>query len=185
MKHDHNRFTDHPLSFSRANEDEPAVPTAPDHKPSEADGVSLASNVLWGTNQDLTPKTACQGDTPETPAPAAAKPARQNRTCRIKIRFTPEEYADVKRKAKEAGTDCSKYVRAKVCAAELVPGPDVDTAAYVAAVRRVGHRLNAICAQANATGFIDAPELRDTLREVTTLMNEIKAAFADTERRGE
>ena len=56
------------------------------------------SNVLRGTNPDLTLKTACQGQAaPETPTPAETTPVRQNRNCRVRICFTPEELAQLDR----------------------------------------------------------------------------------------
>lgn len=69
----------------------------------------------------------------------------------------------MKQKAKEAGTDCSKYVRGLLSAAELIHTPQPDCEALRTMLNRPGRRLNDILARANTTGFIDIPELEETL----------------------
>lgn len=178
MKFTWKHISDQLFSFSKAKKTEPAEESAPSLDPPKLDGAIFASNVLWGTNQDLYPTTACQGKSPETPAPAETKPVRQKRDCRIKIRFTPEELADVKQKAKEAGLDCSKYIRAKVRAAKVRPLPAVNVAEHLADVRRVGAHLNQILAKANSLGFIDGPELRKALEETEAVFRKIREAYS-------
>lgn len=99
------------------------------------------------------------------------------RDCRIKIRFTPKELADVKRKAKEAGTDCSKYVRSKLSAAELIHTPQPDCEALRILLNRPGRRLDDILARAYKTGFIDVPELEKTLTELQACYREIAILY--------
>ncbi len=171
MNQNKNSIFDHPLSFSRLlhHARPPEAPSQID--PPNTDGTIFASNVLWGTNQDLTPSTACQGKTPETPA-------RQRKTARMKIRFTEEELADVKRKAAEAGLDCSKYIRAKLNAATVRPAPVVNTAELLADVRRAGRHINDVIAKANALGFLDVPELRKALEESCAVSRKIIDAYS-------
>ena len=104
-------------------------------------GQTLTSNACGGTNQDLPPQTAFR-EAPETPVQAENEPVSSKRDCRIKIRFTPKELADVKWKAKEAGTDCSKYVRSKLSAAELIHTPQPDCEALRIMLNRPGRRLD-------------------------------------------
>ena len=123
-------------------------------------GQNPASNVSWGTNPDL-PRETTFREAPETPAPAE----RQNLDCRARIYFTPEELAYLKRKAQEAGTDCSKYVRAKVNATEVKDAPHIDWVDWRQRVNRAGSRINDVLARARSLGFIDMPELQKALDE--------------------
>ncbi|MBQ4427850.1 MAG: hypothetical protein II881_08930 [Oscillospiraceae bacterium] len=165
------------FSFSKVKKTEPEAKTSPGLDPLELDNSIFASNVLWGTNPDLTPKTACQGESPETPAPTESKPVRQNRDFRIKISFTPEELAEVKRKAAEAGLDCSKYIRAKIRAAKVRPAPVVNVSQLIAELRRAGSYLNQILIRANEHGFIDGPELHKALEETEAVFRKIREAY--------
>ena len=166
MKQQIKRIAGHLLSFSRPGNGNLPTKTEPTPDATKPDGQIFTSNVLRGTNPDLPPQTACQGQAaPETPAPTETKPARRNRDCRMKIRFTEAELADVKRKAAEAGLDRSKYIRAKMNAAKVTPAPTADATAFRAEVNRVGRRIDDIRTRTNVTGFIDTPELRKTLDE--------------------
>ena len=79
----------------------------------------------------------------------------------------------VKRRVKEAGTDCSKYVRRILNSAELIPTPQPDCEALRAMLNRPGRRLDDLLARANTTGFIDIPELEKTLPELWACYLEI------------
>ena len=127
-------------------------------------GQTLTSNACGGTNPDLPPQTAFR-EAPETPIPTENEPVRDKRDCRIKIRFTPKELADVKRKAKEAGTDCSKYIRGKLNSAELIPTPQPDIQALRAPFIGVGRHLDGILVRARMNGFVDIPDLEKAMDE--------------------
>lgn len=107
---------------------------------------------------------------------------RQNRNCRVRICFTLEELADVKKKAHEASLDCSKYIRSKVNSAELTEVPEIDAAARIIRLRHVGCHIDTIRAHANTTGFIDVPELRKALDELSVVQETIRLACTDNER---
>ena len=182
MKLTFKHITDRLFSFSKVKKDEPIPEPAPSPDPPITMAEVFPSNVLRGTNPDLTLKTACQGQAaPETPAPAETTPVRQNRDCRVRICFTPEELADVKKKAQEAGLDCSKYIRNKVNAVELITSPVIDAAALTIRLRHVGYHIDTIRARANATGFIDVPELHKALDELSVALDTINAAYTNSE----
>ena len=145
---------------------EPPIEVIRETDPDEANvrGQTLTSNVCGGTNPDLPPQTAFR-EAPETPAPAENEPVRNNRDCRIKIRFTPKELADVKRKAKEAGTDCSKYIRGKLNSVELIPTPQPDIHALRAPFIEVGRHLDDILVRARMNGYVDIPDLEKAMNE--------------------
>ena len=112
-----------------------------------------------------------------TPTPAENVPVRSNRDKRIRIRLTQKEMDMVKRHAKEAGTDCSKYVRRELSAAELIHTPQPDCDALRTMLNRPGRRLDDILARAYKTGFIDIPELEKALYELRECYREIAAFY--------
>lgn len=149
-----------------------------EHDGEKVCGPNLASNVSRGTNQDLPPETAFR-EAPETPDSAESKAAKNNLDHRIKIRFTPEELSDLKEQAKETGTDCSKYVRGLLGAAELIHTPQPDCEALRTLLNRPGRRLNDILARANTTGFIDIPELEETLPELRAYCRAVAVYYGE------
>ena len=183
MKQQIKRIADRLFSFSKPQNDSSLGKTEPELDAPIMMAQIFPSNVLRGTNPDLTLKTACQGQAaPETPAPAETTPVHQNRDRRVKIRLTPEELADVKKKAHEAGLDCSKYIRSKVNSAELTKVPEIDAAALTIRLRHVGYHIDTIRAYANTTGFIDVPELRKALDELSAVQEAIRFACTNNER---
>ena len=125
----------------------------------------------------MPPQTAFR-EAPETPAPAENVPVRSNRDKRIRIRLTQKEMDMVKRRAKEAGTDCSKYVRSELSAAEVIHTPQPDCEALRIMLNRPGRRLDDILARAYETGFIDIPELEKTLPELWVWFREIAVHYS-------
>ena len=142
----------------------------------EMDGLILASNACGGTNPNLPPQTAFR-EVPDTPTPAENTPVSNNRDQRLRIRLTQKEMDMVKRQAKEAGTDCSKYVRSELSAAELIHTPQPDCEALRILLNRPGRRLDDILARAYKTGFIDFPELEKALSELQACYREIAVHY--------
>ena len=143
-----------------------------DHDGANVRDAILTSNACGGTNPDLPPQAAFRV-APETPVPAENEPVRDNRDQRLRIRLTQKEMDHVKRCAKEAGIDCSKYVRSILNSAELIPTPQPDCEALRTMLNRPGRRLDDILARANTTGFIDIPELERTLPDLWACYREI------------
>lgn len=85
----------------------------------------------------------------------------------------------VKRHAKEAGTDCSKYVRSELSAAEVIHTPQPDCEALRTMLNRPGRRLDDLLARANTTGFIDIPKLEKTLPELRACYREIAVHYGE------
>ena len=156
------------------------APTATDAQtnPIEANvrGQTLTSNVCGGTNRDSPPQTAFR-EVPDTPTPAENTPVRSNRDQRLRIRLTQKEMDMVKRRAKEAGTDCSKYVRSVLGTAEVIHTPQPDCEALCILLNRPGRRLDDILARAYKTGFIDIPELEKALSELQACYREIAVHY--------
>ena len=159
------------FGFMRKKRQEQPAPKPPTEVVGENDynGANVrdtisTSNACGGTNQDFPPQTAFR-ETPETPRPAENETVRDKRDCRIKIRFTTKELADVKRKVKEAGTDCSKYIRGKLNSAELIPTPQPNIHALRAPFIEVGRHLDDILVRARKNGFVDIPDLGKAVNE--------------------
>lgn len=140
------------------------------------DGFICASNASRGTNLDLPRETAFR-EAPETPAPAEEQDRRDNKNQRIKIRFTPKEYARVQRRAAEAGMDCSKYIRSVINAVELERTPQSGFSDRAQSLIRIGRRFNDILVRARTLGFLDAPALRAALDEYRAVLEEIYLPF--------
>ena len=139
-------------------------------------GQTLTSNACGGTNPDLPTQTAFR-EAPETPAPAENVHVSSKRDQRLRIRLTQKEMVMVKRRAKDAGTDCSKYVRSELSAAEVIHTPQPDCETLRIMLNRPGRRLDDILARAYKTGFIDIPELEKTLPELQACYREIAVHY--------
>ena len=139
-------------------------------------GQTLTSNACGGTNPNLPPQTAFR-EVPDTPTPVENTPVSSNRDQRLRIRLTQKEMDMVKRRAKEAVTDCSKYVRSVLGTAEVIHTPQPDCEALRILLNRPGRRLDDILARAYKTGFIDFPELEKTLSELRACYREIAVYY--------
>lgn len=100
----------------------------------------------------------------------------QTRTKQLTVRFTPDEYAALKKKAEEANTKMEPLVR------DLIAGCKItvrDESLY----RKLSHQLtgierniNQIAHVANATGRVEADMILDVLAQ----MEEIRDMFQRT-----
>ena len=156
------------------------APTATDAQtnPGETNvrGQTLTSNACGGTNPNLPPQTAFR-EVPDTPTPVENTPVSSNRDQRLRIRLTQKEMDMVKRRAKEAVRDCSKYVRSVLGTAEVIHTPQPDCEALRILLNRPGRRLDDILARAYKTGFIDFPELEKALSELQACYREIAVYY--------
>lgn len=141
-------------------------------------GNTLTSNASWGTNADLPHETSFR-EHPETPALTN----KQNRDLRIKIRFTPEELADIKREAAEAGMDMSKYIRSRLNTAEVLATPKPDFEAFTKQLVHAGRKVDELLVRTRTSGFISAPDLRSALKETGDILRELYGHYEkeDTE----
>ena len=169
-------FKRRPKPETTAPETEPTVVQDDRAAQGELDGQIWASNASRGTNPDLPRETAFR-EAPETPAPAEEQDCRDNMDQRIKIRFTPKEYARVQHRAAEAGMDCSKYIRMVLNDVELERTPQSGFAKQAQSLIRIGRRLDDILVRARTLGFLDVPALHFTLDEHRAVLEEIYLPF--------
>lgn len=139
-------------------------------------GYFIASNASRGTNPDLPRETAFR-EAPETPAPAEEQARRDNKDQRIKIRFTPQEFARIQAKANSIGIDSSKYIRMVLNDVELERTPQSGFAEQAQSLMRIGRRLDDILVRARMLGFLDVPALHSTLDEHRTVLEVIYLPF--------
>lgn len=139
-------------------------------------GTIFTSNASWGTNADLPHETSFR-EHPETPALTN----KQNRDLRIKIRFTPEELADIKREAAEAGMDMSKYIRSTLNAAEVLATPKPNFEAFTKQLVHVGRKVDELLVRARTSSFISAPDLRTALHDTGAILRELYAHYEKEE----
>jgi hypothetical protein len=169
-------FKRRPKPEIKAPATEPTV--VPDDRAAqgELDGQIWASNASRGTNPDLPRETAFR-EAPETPAPAEEQARRDNKNQRIKIRFTPREFARIQAKANSIGIDSSKYIRLVLNAVELERTPQTGFSEQAQSLIRIGRCLDDILVRARTLGFLDAPALRAALDEYRAVLEEIYLPF--------
>lgn len=102
----------------------------------------------------------------------------RTRDQKARINFTEEELQDLDRKASAAGLDRSKYVRMKVLATEVKPGPQVDIPALIAVTHQAGLKVEDVLVRANS-GMLDVPALRRALDEVDRTAEIVRNAFKE------
>jgi hypothetical protein len=103
----------------------------------------------------------------------------RKRDKRVRIHFTDEELQDLKRKAAEAGLDCSKYIRAKLNAVEVIPGPQVDVPALIAITNHAGQQVEDVLVRARSDIW-DGLAFRKALEEVHQANNAICTAYKES-----
>ena len=102
----------------------------------------------------------------------------RTRDQKARIHFTEEELRELERKALAVGLDRSKYVRMKVLAAEVKPGPQVDIPALIAITHQAGLKVEDVLVRANS-GMLDVPALRRALDEVDRAAEAVRNAFKE------
>ena len=97
----------------------------------------------------------------------------RNRTNSIIIRLSDEELADLNEKVSRVGGSRERFIRQCISGVAIKERPPVDVPKLIQEVRRVGINLNQILRIANASGLLDAPQLRKAMeqnREVEVLI---------------
>ncbi len=102
----------------------------------------------------------------------------RTRDQKARIHFTEEELQDLDRKASAAGLDRSKYVRMKVLAAEVKPGPQVNLPALTAVMHQAGQTVEEVLVRAKS-GMLDISDLHKALGEVARAEEIICNAFQE------
>lgn len=104
---------------------------------------------------------ACQGETPWTPLNPFPHSFIVKRTKTVPIRFTPDEYEQICRKAEAVNLDFSKYIRQVALGQRLSPSPTEITKKTYVELSRIGHNLNQLTKaihQANKDGRVPQPD---------------------------
>ena len=100
-------------------------------------------------------------------------------TKRIKRQFwlSPEENAELKRKAKLSGINETSVIRILIRGYEPKEKPDARFYETMRQLSAIGNNINQLAAKANALGFIDAPMLKAEALRWHRFQADIEAVF--------
>ena len=90
----------------------------------------------------------------------------RSRTKSILIRLTPEELETITQNAERAKLPREKYCRMVLHGTKIKEAPPAEFYKLITEVRRVGVHLNRILRKAEAGGFLDAPMIRESIKEL-------------------
>ena len=90
----------------------------------------------------------------------------RTRTKSILIRLTPEELEDITQNAERAKLPREKYCRMVLHGTKIKEAPPAEFYSLIMEVRRVGVHLNQVLKKANTGGFLDAPMIRESIKEL-------------------
>ena len=96
-----------------------------------------------------------------------------NRSTRLFIRVTPDEYEIVKERTAKTGLNISEYARRILMGKTIVEAPPVDLNILIREMKRVGSNLNQILKKLNVLGIAHPLELErcaDDIQDVIKLI---------------
>lgn len=109
----------------------------------------------------------------------------RQRTERLLVRLTPQEIDEIRSKADRYGITAASFVRAS-CLQKPVPGRSNvpykarkrahlfrDSADLLSQLSRVGNNLNQLSKQANEGRFLESVDIRECLRKITDIADQI------------
>lgn len=105
-----------------------------------------------------------------------------NRTVAKLIRLTPEEAADLKRKARAAGLNQSTLIRMLLKGYRPKEKPDDRFYAVMRELRAIGNNINQLAGKANSQGWVDAPMLEAERQRWSSFILDIERQFLHPER---
>jgi len=94
------------------------------------------------------------------------------RTKRVTIRFTPDEYNSLKEKATQFDMTLSDYIRTKLLTKKEKVRPSKCNKELLYHINRIGNNLNQIARHCNSTGTVDRFVLKE-LVEIEKKLNEL------------
>ena len=118
----------------------------------------------------LTPKRLLQGGTPPN-TPLEERTTQMAKDKRVTIRFTDDEYNQLKTKADELGISLSTYIRKKTLGNRGKISSKCDKE-LLYEINRIGNNLNQIAKHCNTTKIIDKVVLK-SLAEIEKKLNDL------------
>ena len=109
----------------------------------------------------LTPKRLLQGGHP--PNTPLFKRTDMERTKRVTIRFTPDEYNSLKEKATQFDMTLSDYIRTKLLTKREKIRPSKCNKELLYHINRIGNNLNQIAKHCNISKSIDKLVLKELI----------------------
>ena len=97
------------------------------------------------------------------------------RNKQFRVRFTEQEYHDLRQKAKLTGHSTEWFIRCLVAGCEVKPRPPDCYKDLVREIAAVGNNINQITHLANSTGYVSRAQidrLAQLMREIWRLVRE-------------
>lgn len=105
-----------------------------------------------------------------------------NRTITKRVRFTPEEAADLASKAEACGLTQSMLIRQLIKGYRPKEKPDEEFYKVLRELHSIGNNINQLAAKANSMEFIDATMLEAERQRWQNFILEIEQRFIKPER---
>ena len=102
---------------------------------------------------------------------------KDNRTIRIELRVTPDEYKVIKTNTEKSGLSVSEFIRSTVLGKTIVTAPPADFIFLIREVKRVGSNLNQLLHKLNALGIAHSTELNDCENEIRETVKMLYRTF--------
>lgn len=99
---------------------------------------------------------------------------RKRRTNEIKVRFTDQEYNDLKQKVMDSGLSRETYIRTIISGIIPVGKPSEEYLDVIHQLKKIGSNINQLAIVANKSNSIDTLLFKDEVRKLTKEIAEIK-----------
>ena len=93
------------------------------------------------------------------------------------VYFPESEMQDLKRKAADAGLNCSEFVRRAVKNKEIKQAPPVEMLPLMRHIHRVGDNLNQLLKRVNSGDKLDLKQMRKILDQISQAADTIIKAY--------
>lgn len=99
----------------------------------------------------------------------------ENRTKKINVRLTPEEYEQLSEYKNQSGLSLSDIVRQTAARIEIVARQSTLTAEALAELSRIGNNVNQLAHVANKTGSIHIPSLNQIASDLRNIAEGVRS----------
>ena len=100
-----------------------------------------------------------------------------NRSTRLFIRVTPDEYEIVKERTAKTGLNISEYARRILMGKTIVEAPPADLNILIREMKRVGSNLNQLLKKLNVLGIAHTLELERCAADIHEALNLIYQTY--------
>lgn len=101
----------------------------------------------------------------------------RKRALRVTVCFDEKEYSNLNNLCKKTGLTKSKLIRYLLQGCTPIEAPPADYPKLIRELRAIGNNLNQLLKFARSVGFINTPELENTLNNLWEVDEKINSAF--------